>query len=155
MKTNAARILDSLSISYEIRSYEVDENDLSAAAVAAKIGMPLGQVFKTLVLKGDKTGVMLACIPGESEVNLKALAAASGNKKTEMVPLKDVQSLTGYIRGGVSPIGTKKKYPLFLDDRAMTWPVISISAGARGYQLIIAPGDLIEVCSASTGKYGM
>ncbi len=155
MKTNAARILDNLRIGYEIREYQVDESDLSAASVAAKLAMPLGQVFKTLVVKGDKTGIMLVCIPGGAELHLKALAAASGNKKVEMVPLKDVQPLTGYIRGGVSPIGMKKKYPIFLDESVANWPVISISAGARGYQLLIAPTDLMGAVIARTGNFGV
>lgn len=155
MKTNAARILDNLRIGYEIREYQVDESDLSAASVAAQFAMPLGQVFKTLVVKGDKTGIMLVCIPGGAELHLKALAAASGNKKVEMVPLKDVQPLTGYIRGGVSPIGTKKKYPIFLDESVANWPVISISAGARGYQLLIAPTDLMGAVAVRIGNFGV
>lgn len=155
MKTNAARILDGQGIRYEIRSYEVDEKDLGAAHVAASIGMPLAQVFKTLVVKGDRTGIMLVCLPGEGELDLKALAAASGNKKADLVPLKDVQPLTGYVRGGVSPMGAKKKYPVFLDNSAASWPVISISAGARGYQIILSPCDLSRVVAAQMGYFTM
>ena len=155
MKTNAARILDGQGIRYEIRSYEVDEKDLGAAHVAASIGMPLAQVFKTLVVKGDRTGIMLVCLPGEGELDLKALAAASGNKKADLVPLKDVQPLTGYVRGGVSPIGTKKKYSVFLDNSAADWPIISISAGARGYQIILSPRDLSRVVAAQMGHFTM
>ena len=112
-KTNAARYLDTLNIEYKLVEYEVDENDLSAERVAKKVNFPLDQVFKTLVARGDKIGVLLACIPGGTELDLKAIAETSGNKKVEMVSLKEVQPLTGYIRGGVSPIGTKKRYPVF------------------------------------------
>lgn len=154
MKTNAARILDGLHIDYTIREYEVDENDLSAENVAAKVGMPPAQVFKTLVVRGDKTGILLVCIPGDAELDLKALAAFSNNKKVEMVPLKEVQPLTGYIRGGVSPIGTKKRYPVYLDASISDWPVISLSAGARGYQLLLAPADLNRAVNAGVGKFG-
>lgn len=154
MKTNAARILDGLHIDYTIREYEVDENDLSAENVAAKVGMPPAQVFKTLVVRGDKTGILLVCIPGDAELDLKALAAFSNNKKVEMVPLKEVQPLTGYIRGGVSPIGTKKRYPVYLDASISDWPVISLSAGARGYQLLLAPADLVRAVNAGVGKFG-
>lgn len=154
MKTNAARILDGLHIDYTIREYEVDENDLSAENVAAKVGMPPAQVFKTLVVRGDKTGILLVCIPGDAELDLKALAAFSNNKKVEMVPLKEVQPLTGYIRGGVSPIGTKKRYPVYLDASISDWPVILLSAGARGYQLLLAPADLIRAVNAGVGKFG-
>lgn len=148
MKTNAARFLDGLGINYELKSYLIDEDDLSAENVAAKVGLPLEQVFKTLVVKGDKTGVLLACIPGGGELDLKALATVSSNKKVEMVPLKEVQPLTGYIRGGVSPIGTKKRYPVYLDASASHWPYISVSAGTRGYQLFIHPDDLGKAVNA-------
>src|SRR4051794_3408267 len=138
-KTNSARILDAAGISYDLREYQVDENDLSAPHVAESIGMPPEQVFKTLVVRGDRTGVLLACIPGNAELELKALAAASGNKKIELAPVKEVRGLTGYIRGGVSPVGTKKPYPLFLDETADLWDVISVSAGVRGLQMLLAP----------------
>lgn len=147
MKTNAARILDKMGISYRLSEYEVDESDLSAENVADKIGMPPEQVFKTLVARGDKTGILLACIPGSAELDLKALAAASGNKKVDMVPLKEVQPLTGYIRGGVSPVGTKKPYPVYLDASVTAWTAIAVSAGIRGCQLLIAPADLIRAVS--------
>ena len=143
-KTNAARFLDDLKIDYKLCEYEIDESDLSAESVAKKVGLPLEQVFKTLVARGDKTGVLMACIPGNSELDLKAMATISGNKKVDMVPMKEIQQLTGYIRGGVSPIGTKKRYPIFLDESAMKFPFISISAGARGSQIFISPGDLIK-----------
>lgn len=143
-KTNAARFLDSLKIDYKLLEYEIDESDLGAENVAKKVNLPPGQVFKTLVARGDKTGILMACIPGNTELDLKAMAAVSGDKKVEMVYVKEIQQITGYIRGGVSPIGTKKRYPIFLDERAMRFPFISISAGARGSQIFISPGDLIE-----------
>ena len=148
-KTNAARMLDAAGIRYELREYEVDESDLSAPHVADAIGMPPEQVFKTLVARGDRTGVLMACIPGNAELNLKALAAASGNKKVELVAVKEVLGLTGYIRGGVSPVGTKKPYPLYLDETADLWDVISVSAGMRGLQMLVAPDDLVKVAGAT------
>lgn len=149
-KTNAARILDGLHIDYELCEYVVDENDLSATSVAQKVHMPAEQVFKTLVARGDKTGVLMACVPGDAELDLKELAAASGNKKVEMVSLKEVQPLTGYIRGGVSPLGAKKRYPVFIDETVLLWPVIAISAGIRGCQMIVRPDDLIAAVEAKT-----
>jgi Cys-tRNA(Pro)/Cys-tRNA(Cys) deacylase len=143
-KTNAARFLDSLNIDYQLIEYEVDESDLSAETVARKTGLPPEQVFKTLVARGDKTGVLMTCIPGHAELDLKAIATASGNKKVEMVHVREILQLTGYIRGGVSPIGTKKRYPIFLDESGMKFPFISISAGARGSQIFISPNDLIN-----------
>src|SRR6185503_450945 len=128
-KTNAARILDAAGVQYEIREYQVDENDLSAPHVAEAIGLPPEQGFKTLVARGDRSGVLLACIPANTELDLKGLASASGNKKVELVAVKEVLGLTGYIRGGVSPVGTKKAYPLFLDETAELWEVLSVSAG--------------------------
>ena len=144
-KTNAARHLDDLKINYKLVEYQIDETDLSAESVARKVGLPPEQVFKTLVARGDKTGVLMTCIPGNAELDLKAIAGVSGNKKVEMVPVKDIQPLTGYIRGGVSPIGAKKHHPIFLDQSATRFPFISISAGARGSQIFISPGDLINV----------
>jgi Cys-tRNA(Pro)/Cys-tRNA(Cys) deacylase len=143
-KTNAARFLDGLKIEYKLCEYEIDESDLSAESVAKKVGLPLEQVFKTLVARGDKTGVLMACIPGNAELDLKVMATVSGNKKVEMVHVKEIQQLTGYIRGGVSPICIKKHYPIFLDESAMRFPFISVSAGARGSQIFISPGDLIK-----------
>jgi Cys-tRNA(Pro)/Cys-tRNA(Cys) deacylase len=144
-KTNAARILDSAGIHYELREYVVNEDDLGATHVAEMIGMPPERVFKTLVVRGDRTGVLLASIPANAELDLKSLASASGNKKVELVAVKEVLGLTGYIRGGVSPVGTRKAYPLFLDETADLWDVISVSAGMRGCQVLIAPGDLERV----------
>jgi Cys-tRNA(Pro)/Cys-tRNA(Cys) deacylase len=151
-KTNAARFLESLNIDYKLCEYEIDELDLSAESVAKKVNLPPGQVFKTLVARGDKTGVLMVCIPGNSELDLKAMATVSGNKKVEMVHVKEIQQLTGYIRGGVSPIGTKKHYPTFLDESAMKFPFISISAGARGSQIFISSGDLIELLNIKPCK---
>ena len=148
-KTNAARHLDDLKVDYKLVEYEIDESDLSAESVARKVGLPLEQVFKTLVARGDKTGVLMTCIPGNAELDLKAIAEVSGNKKVEMVHVKEIQQLTGYIRGGVSPIGGRKRYPIFLDRSAMRFPFISISAGARGSQIFISPGDLIRLLSVT------
>src|SRR5438270_10131012 len=147
-KTNTARILDAAGVRYDLREYQVDEADLSAPHVAEAIGMPPEQVFKTLVARGDRGGVLLACIPANSELDLKALAAASGNKKVELVAVKEVLGLTGYIRGGVSPVGTRKPYPLFVDETAQLWDAISVSAGMRGKQMVVAPGDLVRVTEA-------
>jgi Cys-tRNA(Pro)/Cys-tRNA(Cys) deacylase len=143
-KTNAARILDEAQISYEIMEYQVDEEHLDAIHVAAEVGMPAEQVFKTLCVRGDKTGVIFAVIPGNGELNLKALARASGNKRTELVHLKEVLPLTGYIRGGCSPLGAKKRYPVFLEESASQWERIAISAGQRGMQILLSPQDLLQ-----------
>ena len=148
-KTNAARILDRLGIDYELKDYEVDESDLSAVHVAASVGMPIEQVYKTLVVRGDRNGIMMAVIQGDLELDLKSLASASGNKRAEMVHLKEVFALTGYIRGGCSPLGAKKDYPVYLDERAMEQDSIAISAGKRGEQIILEPADLVKAASAS------
>ncbi|SET60882.1 Cys-tRNA(Pro)/Cys-tRNA(Cys) deacylase [Natronincola peptidivorans] len=148
-KTNAVRILDKHKISYELLEYEVDETDLSADHAAKKAGVPLERVFKTLVARGDKTGVMVACIPGGAELNLKKIAGISRDKKVELVPLKEVQQLTGYIRGGVSPIGMKKSYPTYIDDSALRFDSIMISAGMRGCQIKIRPEDLLKTVSGA------
>ena len=148
-KTNAARILDTLGISYELKTYEVDENDLSAVHVAASVGMPIEMVYKTLVCRGDKNGVVMAVIPSGGELDLKALAAASGNKRVEMVHLKEVFALTGYIRGGCSPLGAKKDYPVFLDESALAQEIIAVSAGKRGEQILLKPADLVTAAKAT------
>jgi Cys-tRNA(Pro)/Cys-tRNA(Cys) deacylase len=127
----------------------VDEADLSAPHVAEAIGMPPEQVFKTLVARGDRTGVLMASIPANTELDFKALAAASGNKSVELVPLKAVLGLTGYIRGGVSPVGVKKPYPLYLEETAQLWDAIAVSAGVRGCQMVLAPADLVRVSGAT------
>ena len=149
-KTNAARFLDNLKIEYRLMEYEVDESDVSAEAVAKKTNLPLEQVFKTLVARGDKSGVVLACIPGGGQLDLKRLSEISGNKKVEMVPVKEIQVLTGYIRGGVSPIGTKKHYPVYLDESALKFPFIAISAGVRGCQILLDPKHLFKAVGAQT-----
>lgn len=141
-KTNAARILDKLKIKYEIKGYPVDPDDLSAVNVASKINMDIKMIFKTLVVRGDKTGIIMACIPGDDELGLKKLAAISGNKRAEMIHVKELPALTGYIRGGCSPLGAKKDYPVYIDESAVKWPRIAISAGKRGEQLLLAPKDL-------------
>ena len=151
MKTNAARLLDSLAIPYEVREYEVDPEDLAAESVAMKIGMPSEQVFKTLVARGDKHGVCFAVVPGDAQLDLKALAHLSGDKKIDTVPLKEVQPLTGYIRGGVTALAAKKSYPVFADETIELFDVVSISAGVRGAQLIVAPADYIRATNAKVG----
>jgi Cys-tRNA(Pro)/Cys-tRNA(Cys) deacylase len=149
MKTNAVRILDGMKIAYELREYEVDPDDLAAESVAEKIGFPAEQVFKTLVARGDRRGVCIAVIPGNYELDLKALANATGDRKIQLVPLKEVQPLTGYIRGGVTALGAKKDFPVFLDETAEIFDVISISAGVRGTQILLAPGDYICAVQAT------
>lgn len=151
MKTNAARKLDSLGISYELREYEVDEDDLSAEAVAHKVGLPLAQVFKTLVARGDKRGVLLAVVPGDGELDLKALAKLTGDRKVETVPLKEVQPLTGYIRGGVTALACKKAYPVFVDESMKGFDLVSISAGVRGTQILLSPIDYLRATKATVG----
>lgn len=143
-KTNAVRLLESLSIPFELREYEVDPDDLSAETVAAKIAFPLEQTFKTLVARGDRNGVCLAVIPGNCALDLKALARASGDRKIDTVPLKDVLPLTGYIRGGVTAFGARKDYPVFVDETLELFDVISVSAGVRGTQILLAPGDYLR-----------
>lgn len=152
MKTNAVRALDNLGISYELREYEVDPDDLTAETVAAKIGFPLEQVFKTLVALGDKNSVCLAVVPGDAQLDLKALAKLSGNKSIETAPLKQVQPLTGYIRGGVTALACKKDYPVYVDETVYLFDVISISAGVRGTQIIIAPDDYVNATKATVGE---
>jgi len=149
MKTNATRILDRLGIAYTMREYEVDPDDLSAETVAAKIGLPAEQVFKTLVVRGDRGGVYLAVIPGNQELDAKALARATGDRRIEVVPLKDVQPLTGYIRGGVTALGGKRDYPVYADETIELFAVISISAGARGTQILLAPPDYLRAVKAT------
>jgi Cys-tRNA(Pro)/Cys-tRNA(Cys) deacylase len=151
MKTNAARLLDSLAISYEIREYEVDPDDLAAESVARKVGLPPEQVFKTLVARGDKHGVCFAVVPGDQQLDLKGLAQLTGDKKVDTVALKEVQPLTGYIRGGVTALAAKKSYPVFADETIELFDVISISAGMRGAQILIAPGDYIRATGAKLG----
>jgi Cys-tRNA(Pro)/Cys-tRNA(Cys) deacylase len=151
VKTNAARLLDTLGIRYELRDYDVDPEDLSAETVAAKVGMPPEQVFKTLVARGDRTGVLMAVVPGNGELDLKALARLSGDRKVDTVPLKELQPLTGYIRGGVTALGGKKEYPVFVDETLELFDVIAVSAGVRGTQLVLAPADYLRVTKGKVG----
>ena len=151
VKTNAMRMLDVAGVCYEVIRYDVDEEDLSGIHVAQVCGLPPEQVFKTLVLTGDKTGYIAACIPVEAELDLKVLAQISGNKKTEMIAVKELLPLTGYIRGGCSPIGMKKSFPTYIDETCILFDRISVSAGIRGAQLFLDPNDLIRFVSAETG----
>ncbi len=151
MKTNAARLLDSLGISYELRDYEVDPEDLSAETVARKIGLPPEQVFKTLVARGDRTGVLLAVVPGDAELDLKALARVSGDRKVDVVSLREVTPLTGYVRGGVTALAGKKDYPVFVDETLEIFDVISVSSGARGTQILLAPADYLRAARGQIG----
>ena len=141
-KTNALRILDALGIAHRVVEYEVDEGDLSATSVAGKIGLPAERVFKTLALRGERSGVFLCCVPGDAEVDLKKAARAAGDKSVEMLSLKDLLPTTGYVRGGCSPIGTKKPFPVYIDETAQLFDEISVSAGARGLQVLLSPDDL-------------
>ena len=143
-KTNAARLLDKAKIAYELIPYEVDENDLSAIHVADSLGENIEQVFKTLVLHGDKNGHFVCVIPGEHEVDLKLAAKASGNKKCDLIPMKELLPLTGYIRGGCTPIGMKKTFSTYIHESCLNYPYIYISAGQRGLQLKLDPNDLIK-----------
>lgn len=152
MKTNAVRILEAAGIEYQLREYEVDPDDLAAETVAAKIGMPPEQVFKTLLARGDRNGPCFAVIPGNAELDLKALAAVAGDRKSELVPLKEVQPLTGYIRGGVTVLGARKSFPVYADETLQLWELISISAGVRGTQIIIKPEDYLRITEAVMAK---
>ena len=148
-KTNAARILDDLGITYELVRFDADESDLSAETAVFAVGLPYERVYKTLVARGNNTGVMEACIPAGMELDFKALAAVSGNKNVALVPLKEVQPLTGYIRGGCSPLGGKKHYPVYVHEEAAGHPNIAVNAGARGLLFLISPDDLLK---ATGGK---
>ncbi len=147
-KTNAVRLLERLGVQFELRVYEVDPDDLSAETVAKRVGMPHEQVFKTLVTRGDKHGVCLAVVPGNCELDLKALAKTTGNKKIDLVQLKEVEPLTGYIRGGVTALACKKPYPVYLDETAELFDMISISAGMRGLQILLSTHDYVRVTDA-------
>jgi Cys-tRNA(Pro)/Cys-tRNA(Cys) deacylase len=151
MKTNAARILDALGIAYQLREYPVDEEDLSAESVAQKIGLPPEQVFKTLVCRGDRTGVLFAVVPAGAELDFKAAARLSGDRSVEMVALREVQPLTGYVRGGVTVLGARKDYPAFVDETIELFDRISVSAGVRGTQLLLGPADYLRAARARTG----
>jgi Cys-tRNA(Pro)/Cys-tRNA(Cys) deacylase len=157
-KTNAARLLDQMGIRYELCSYKVNPEDLAAETVAAKIGLPAEQVFKTLVARPsgskDRNGVVMAVIPGDQELDLKALAKAAGEKNIQLVPVKELQALTGYIRGGVTALAAKREYPVFVDETIELFDVISISAGMRGLQILIAPADYLRATKGMIGALG-
>ena len=150
-KTNALRILDGLGIAYRTIAYEVDEEDLSAESVAAKVGLDPERVFKTLALRGASGAVFLACVPAGSELDLKKAARAAGEKSVDMLPLKELQPTTGYVRGGCSPIGAKRKFPVYLDETATLFEEISVSAGQRGLQVLLAPEELRRAASEQPG----
>lgn len=147
-KTNAMRILTQAKIPYTVKTYTVDENDLSGTKVAAQIGMPFEQVYKTLVARGDQTGHLVCLLPVDREIDLKRLAAVSGNKRVELIPAKDLLETTGYIRGGCSPVGMKRKFPSYIDSAAQNQLEIAVSAGIRGCQLIVEPQNLLKFLSA-------
>ncbi len=147
-KTNAVRLLESKKIPFELIEYEIDEEALSAEDAAAKTGVSEERTFKTLCCRGDKTGVMMVCVPASRELDFKALASASGDKRAELVHLKEVQGLTGYIRGGCSPLGTKKKYPVVIDASAMNFDFVTVNAGHRGLLFKLAPADLVKATEA-------
>jgi Cys-tRNA(Pro)/Cys-tRNA(Cys) deacylase len=151
-KTNAARLLDQMRIRYELRDYDVDLDDLAAETVAAKIGLPPEQVFKTLVARGDRNGICMAIIPANTELDLKALAAASGDRKIQLVQVKDLQTLTGYIRGGVTALAGKKDYPVYVDETVELFDQISISAGVRGLQILLAPADYLRATKGTIAR---
>jgi len=161
-KTNAARLLDQMGIHYELREYAVDPDDLAAETVAAKIGLPPEQVFKTLVARGDRSkdrskdrgGICMAVIPGDRELNLKALAAAAGERKIQLVPVKELQALTGYIRGGVTALAAKRDFPVYVDETIELFDVVSISAGIRGLQILIAPADYLSATKGTIAALG-
>lgn len=149
-KTNAARLLDKAGIEYELVPYAVDENDLAATHIAEQLGEPIEQVFKTLVLEGDRTGHFVCVIPGNAEVDLKAAAKVSGNKKCDLIPVKELLPLTGYIRGGCSPVGMKKQFPTYFHESVLGYDYVYVSAGMRGLQFKIAPEALLKYVRAVT-----
>lgn len=153
-KTNAVRLLDQLGMCYVLREYEIDPNDLAAETVAAKIGMPPEQVFKTLVARGERNGIVVAVIPGDQELDLKALALAAGEKKIELVPVKELQGLTGYVRGGVTALAAKRDFPVYVDETIELFDVVSISAGVRGLQILIAPADYLRATKGKPAALG-
>ena len=151
MKTNAVRLLDEMGVGYELRAYEVDPDDLTAETVADKIGLPAEQVFKTLVARGDRHGVCFAVVPGNARLDLKALAKLTGDRKVDTVPLKDVQPLTGYVRGGVTVLGAKKAYPVYVDETIELFEVVSVSAAVRGLQILLPPAEYVRATGARLG----
>jgi len=148
-KTNAVRLLDQMHIGYELREYAIDLQDLAAEKVAAKIGLPAEQVFKTLVARGDRNGICMAAIPSDAELDLKGFAQATGDRSIQLVPVKELQSLTGYVRGGVTALAGKKEYPVYADETIELFEIISISAGVRGRQILLAPQDYLRATKAT------
>lgn len=148
-KTNAVRIMENLHIPFELLEYAIEDGHTSAANAALKIGVPEEQILKTLVVRGDKSGILMVCVPGGRELNLKTLATASGNKKIELVALREITPLTGYIRGGCSPVGTKKKYPVFIDESVLCCDYVIVNAGHQGLLFKLKPEDLIKASEAS------
>jgi Cys-tRNA(Pro)/Cys-tRNA(Cys) deacylase len=151
MKTNAVRLLEQMGVRHELREYEIDPDDLTAQTVAAKVGLPAEQVFKTLVARGDRHGVCFAVVPGDCRLDLDALARQTGDRKAKMVPLAEVLPLTGYVRGGVTVLGAKKAYPVYVDETIELFDVVSVSAGARGLQILLTPADYLRVVGARLG----
>lgn len=149
-KTNAMRVLEAEGITFEVRAYEIEEDDLSAESAAQALGMAPERVFKTLIVRGDQTGPMLALLPAGTEVDFKRMARATGDKKVEMVPLRDVQDLTGYVRGAVTPLAIPRTYPIYIDETVILWPEVGVSAGAKGLEILLAPQDLIKATGAQT-----
>lgn len=148
IKTNAMRLLEQAGISYEVRKYEIDESDLSAERVAEILGHEQERIFKTLILRGDRSGPMIALAPAGTEIDLRALALASGDKRVEMVPVRDVRDLTGYERGAVTPLGVSHKYPVFIDETVELWAIVGISAGMKGLEILLTPSDLLRATKA-------
>jgi Cys-tRNA(Pro)/Cys-tRNA(Cys) deacylase len=153
-KTNAMRLLETQGVAFETREYEVDPEDLSAETVARKIELPIEQVFKTLLARGDRNGLCFAVIPGNTELDLKALAKGTGDRKIDLVPVKELLPLTGYIRGGCTAMAAKKDFPVFLDETAELFDVISVSAGQRGVQILVGPQDYLRITKATVGAWG-
>ncbi len=152
-KTNAIRILEKAGISYELREYDIDDGALTAEGVADVLGHEPERIFKTLILRGDRSGPMIALAPAGTEINVRALAKASGDKRVEMVPLRDVRSLTGYERGAVTPLGIQRNYPVFIDETVELWDIVGISGGEKGLEILLAPSDLLSVTSAVTADF--
>ena len=153
-KTNAMRLLESHGVAFQVREYDVDPDDLSAESVAAKIGMPIEQVFKTLLARGDRNGLVFAVIAGNTELDLKALAKGAGDRKIDLVAVKELQPLTGYLRGGVTALAARKDFPVFLDETAELFDLISVSAGQRGLQILLNPQDYLRITAATPGPWG-
>ncbi|HHT91169.1 MAG TPA: Cys-tRNA(Pro) deacylase [Firmicutes bacterium] len=151
-KTNAARLLDSLGIEYELLQYEVDEEDLSAEHVAKQLDLPGEQVFKTMVLRGDRNGVFVCCVPGNGELDLKRVARLTKNKQADLIPQKEILPVTGYVRGGCSPLAMRKRYPTFVDASALRYDYIVVSGGLRGLQIKVGPADLIAATQATVER---